>query len=552
MKKHFLLLAFFFALAISCEAQIIYSNTFDGGLNGMTIMDMDGNEPHPYVSEFGGTWSNLDKTRFDEYPSQAAISASYYQPFGKSDDWLITPAINIPETAVMTWDGLSLDNQNRDAYEVLVSTTDNSPSSFTEVLFKVEKEENVLTTRTLSLNDYEGQTIYIAFRNVSNDKFLLVIDNIFVRLPYERDIFVKSVDLDLSPVHSLNKNTTVFGTKKLKVNLLNFGSERITSMKVSYTLNGQKTEETLSSNFHSGETMVFESEEFHLPIGTSQIMDFDIVSVNGMSDQDGTNDNEIVQFDVQPTVPVYTFNDSKGRSVNLHNLLREGKTVLLNFFDSECFNCEESFNKLNQYYLATGAGNQDLEIVSIAMDPNDSNSILNNIGWSATFPLVQYFPYNEMVWVHYTKSLGLDPDARSPFFLQICPNPNNVAFSTISASSGYDNPNIFNELFRVQHTACQSGISDLSEIEALDDLKVYPNPNFDGEINLDIHLSEVAKIQIEITDMKGRIVSDLGILSLKSGKNSIKTDVSNLESGMYIIALTKGKEVSHIKLSVMN
>lgn len=538
------------SISFGLSGQILYSNTFDNGLNGMTILDMDKNTPHPNVSEFQGTWTALGDSRFDEYPDNAAISASYYSPIGTSDDWLITPAINIPAGTVMTWDAVSLDNQFRDSYEILVSTTGTNPADFSEVIFKVDREENTLTTRTVSLNDFVGQTIYIAFRNTSNDKFLLVIDNIFVRLPFDRDVFVKSLDVDLSNVRALDKKTTLFGMKSITANLLNFGKDRITNMTVAYTLNGQRFEETISANVLTGETMTFTSEEIQVPIGKDQQLQFEVVSVNSQNDEDPSNNSNQVIFDVQPKIPVYTFKDSKGRDVNLHNLLRAGKTVVLNFFRSDCSDCADSFEKLNQYYLATGAGNQNLEIIGITVNSDDSNSILNDLGWSATFPLIQYFPYNDLMWVHYTESLGLGEDAEAPFFVQICPNQDNPAFSNISVADGYENPNVFNEKFRPEHTACQAGVSSLSEIESIENISVYPNPSL-GDVTIDMNVLENSEVLVSVTDLKGKLIKNLGLERLNRGNNKVNYNLNDLESGVYILNLRQENRITNLKLTIL-
>ena len=98
-----------------------------------------------------------------------AGSTSSYNPAGQADDWLVTrDAIAVPES------GYVLGNQ---------------PENFTEApVFTIEEEESGLTTNadgewvehTVSLDDYAGQNIWIAFVNDSYDKNVLLLDDISV------------------------------------------------------------------------------------------------------------------------------------------------------------------------------------------------------------------------------------------------------------------------------------------------------------------------------------------------------------------------------------
>ena len=537
---------------VDLSAQILYSNTFDNDLNGMKVVDMDGNSPHINVSEFSGTWSSLSDRRFEQYSSGAAVSGSFYSPSGTSDDWLITPKINIPVGALLTWDAMSLDDDFQDSYEVRVSTTGDDPADFTEILFKVDKQESELTTRSVVLNEYAGQEIYIAFRNISNDKFLLIIDNIFVRIPYERDVFIKSLDLGVNYVEAQDVNITLAETKNLKARLLNFGSKRIQNLVVSYTLNGQKIEETITGNLDSGEDMIFESNAIDIPVGNGQIMDLDIVSINGQSDQDAQNNKLSVNYDGMPATPGYVSNDSKGRNVNTFNLTSQGKTIVYYFFTSDCDDCEDAVNKLNQYYLSQGAGNDGLEVIGITLNPQDDNTVLNNLGWSVTFPMMEYLPYNERLYVHFAQNHGLSTEENLPFVVQVCPNQENPAFSTIISSyEGFDNQDIFNEVFRPDHDSCQETVSSVENIDLIDNVALYPNPSGNQDVTLSIQANSTAPINVELLDMTGRVVHNYGVKILSTGDNNMVLNIENIAMGTYMVRIQKENQVNTLKLSII-
>lgn len=540
------------AVCYNSTAQLLYSNTFDNGLNGMKIVDSDGNSPHPNVSEFGGSWTALSSTRFEQYKSAAAVSTSFYSPSNASDDWLITPKINIPVGALLTWDGFSIDDDFRDSYEIRVSTTGDDPADFTDLLFRVDAEEPDLTTRSVVLDDYAGQSIYIAFRNTSIDKFLLVLDNIFVRIPFERDVFVKSLDIGLNFVESQNAFVTHAEGKRLRARLLNFGSKRITEFDVSYTVNGREFQETVTGNLDSGEDMIFESNIVDVPVGNGQAITIDIESINSLSDEAIPNNQVSIAYDGMPNTPGYNGNDSKGGDINTFILGRDAKSIIYYFFTSDCGDCEDAIDDLNQLYLSQGAGSEDLEVVGITLNPDDNNAALNSLGWGALFPMVQYITYNDRLYTHYAKNLGLSPNGKLPFAVQVCPNIDNPSFSTVvSSDEGFDNDNIFNTVFRDDHDACQRLVSSVENIDAVSSISLFPNPTQEQEVSLNVIANESASVSISVMDIMGQKVREYGVKTLISGENNINLDVSDLAAGTYSVRLLKDNQLNSLKLIII-
>src|SRR5690606_10507611 len=67
------------------------------------------------------------------YPSTFGISLitmSSYNPAGQSDDWVITPSINLPPNAVLKWQARSADQTLREVYEIRISTAGTAVSDF--------------------------------------------------------------------------------------------------------------------------------------------------------------------------------------------------------------------------------------------------------------------------------------------------------------------------------------------------------------------------------------------------------------------------------------
>src|SRR5690606_28354709 len=110
---------------------------------------------------------------FTGQPEVFAASTSSYNPPGTADDWMITPAINLPPNVFLFWSARSGSTTNRDGYEVRISTTGTSTADFSTVLFSTTGENPTWTERQLDLSAYKEQTVYLAFRNNSTDKYLL-------------------------------------------------------------------------------------------------------------------------------------------------------------------------------------------------------------------------------------------------------------------------------------------------------------------------------------------------------------------------------------------
>lgn len=152
---------------------------------GWFRFDVDGRTPHENVDYVDSAWVVRQDEKF--VAQQAAFSTSWYVPTGAADDWMVTPALSLPAAGVATctlsWRGVAYDVANRDGYEVRLFTTAPTAANLASsiVLSSVAQENTTWTARTLDLTAYKGQTIHVAWRNNSNDKFVLLIDDVAVR-----------------------------------------------------------------------------------------------------------------------------------------------------------------------------------------------------------------------------------------------------------------------------------------------------------------------------------------------------------------------------------
>lgn len=171
-----------------------------------------------------------------------AASNSWYNPVGTSNDWLVSPQISIPAGASgvpLTWSATSMGAAAfLENYKVYISTTGNQVANFTTILKTITGEFSAGTAHTVDLSTYVGQNVYIAFRNDSNDKYVMLLDNIKVSatsvLSTNEAVKVQS---SISPNPTSDILNIKIASKINKVSVVD-----ITGKKVNVRLDGDKVD----------------------------------------------------------------------------------------------------------------------------------------------------------------------------------------------------------------------------------------------------------------------------------------------------------------------
>ncbi|MBN4071485.1 choice-of-anchor J domain-containing protein, partial [Crocinitomix catalasitica] len=176
-----------------------------------------------------------------------AASASAYTPAGTSDDWLITPAITIPATGDMLlifdvksrFPGMLMD------YEVRMSIGSGSTAAvdFTYVLETVVGHPTNWIKKSLALPSAAlGNDIHIAFREMTFDSNLLLVDNVSVLSLYPDDIRMEWMT---------NETFVEAGTQQLTGVVRNSGANSITSFDLTWDDGSGPNTQTITTTIPS-------------------------------------------------------------------------------------------------------------------------------------------------------------------------------------------------------------------------------------------------------------------------------------------------------------
>jgi hypothetical protein len=189
MKTFILLISVcWFTVSIG-QVPLVYE-TFDTGIPvDWTIIDNDGNTPHPDVSEYSDAWIVVQDP--DDVSNFVVSSTSYFQPVDRADRWLITPNVTLGASGnFISWYGKSHDASFPDSYKVLLSTTGTAITDFTDTLKLVSNESPDWTYHELEIENFADENVHIAFVLTTFNGFKLYLDTINLRK--EDPLFVEN------------------------------------------------------------------------------------------------------------------------------------------------------------------------------------------------------------------------------------------------------------------------------------------------------------------------------------------------------------------------
>jgi len=172
-----------------------YNDFIISNIGNYTLVDVDGSSTYG-VQDVSFTNSGYTGSYIVFNPSVAtpALSGAWAPHSGNkylacfaatsppNNDWLITHQVNVVPGMKFSFWARSLTTQwGADRFKVGVSTTGTAPANFTFLTGSNYIEAPAAWTQyTYNLDAYAGQQIYLAINCVSNDSFVLMVDDIFI------------------------------------------------------------------------------------------------------------------------------------------------------------------------------------------------------------------------------------------------------------------------------------------------------------------------------------------------------------------------------------
>lgn len=208
---------------IDPSSNTVFREDFSFGVSGMLLYEGDGNTPSAEMEGWGfdaesRPWIPVYDEGVGDYA--AASHSSYDQP-GKSDDWMVTPQLYIPDDkAVLSFKSQSYRNNKQDFLKVYVWPSEdvltiltpnvvdkmryNGDLVYNQVQSPGANEETMYddwTLNSVDLSKYAGKYIYIAFVNDNRNQSAVFVDDIVV----SREVMaVISVDTEKTMVNEDN------------------------------------------------------------------------------------------------------------------------------------------------------------------------------------------------------------------------------------------------------------------------------------------------------------------------------------------------------------
>ena len=136
----------------------------------------------------------------EQYMESICPNTNYYT--GTADSWLISPELSGNAQTITFYERVITSAYGNETYEVLASTTDNNPSSFTSV----QSFSDANLDWTLQSVALPAGTKYFAIRHTSDDIFGLLVDDITYEIAGEQPVSY-NVYLDGQKVATVDANT---------------------------------------------------------------------------------------------------------------------------------------------------------------------------------------------------------------------------------------------------------------------------------------------------------------------------------------------------------
>ena len=531
--------------------------------SGWVLTNVDGLTPASTVSYVNDAWERREDFAIDATDS-AAFSTSWYTPAGQADDWMISPPIYIGENTVLYWNAVTYDPAYPDGYEVRISTTtqDVAGCLANSALFSVAAENTNWTERSVDLTaaGYSNQTIYIAWRNNSNDKFLLLIDDIVVRENLQYDAQITSVsqpsEYTMIPVWQnyplelagsiKNNGQDTLSNVGLTADIYQNGL--LVHTEVSSPVTSLLPDSTISINLNSYVPVDTGIVEIKYSVSIAEI-DQDSSNDSGSTNQVYISENEFARDNnvVLGSLGIGAGNGGElGQSYVLENA---GYVRGIKFYLTYCYPDQPLFAYVRNFENGTPTDIIAMTDTIYAPDSSAQWFTLDISGGEVALPAdTIVVTINE---VDSTLTLGTSSSifTSGAGWVNWPTNPYGTWTNVEDFGVLYAHPFMIRTLIYEDSllTEVEPFITTVNEYVLSQN---YPNP-FNPSTTINFQLAQSALVTIKIYDVLGNEVKTLLNENKPAGNYNVSFDASNLASGVYFYELRANDFVSSKKMILM-
>lgn len=235
------------SIVLDFESQTDWSMTFDP----WTAVDIDGSATYGITGvEFEHSGEPMAFIAFNPATTvppmtdDAAIQPHGGARFGacmaseaptyENDDWIISPQITLGMNSSLTfWAKSYTDEWGLEKYNVLVSTTDMDPASFTAISAPPYMEAPLdWTEMYYDLSAYDGQTVYVAIQCVTTDAFIFMVDDISIDFTVGTPEMTEEVNISVYPNPATDHLNIISGVEMNQVEIFNQLGQQVFSQVV--------------------------------------------------------------------------------------------------------------------------------------------------------------------------------------------------------------------------------------------------------------------------------------------------------------------------------
>jgi PKD repeat protein len=465
-----------------------------------------------------------------------------------NNDWFISPQIQLGLNGSFSfWIKSYNDVYGVDSYKVAVSTTDNNPASFTTI----SGTQPLQTTtswakKTFNLSGFNNQKIYIAIQCVSNDNFLMMIDDLEVK-PQASTTLTADFTADKTMLRvgeSVNFTDQSSGGPSSWVWKFTGGAPSSSSLQnpssVRYSVPGTYPVSLKVSNGTSSDSIT--KTAYIIVTGYPSSMSLDFESLSDFT----------LAFNPWTTV------DAKGG--NTYGI--QSVTFLHNYEPMAyiCFNPSQSTPPLLNMQAHSGQKLGCSFSSTPPMNPNDKWLISPKMSLGIN-PQVEFWvkTYNNQFgderYNVAVSTTDLTPSSFVPLTAQPEAAPADWIKKTYSLAS-YTNQDVYIGIQCITNDGFIFMIDDISitstvgidEGATLEQLVVFPNPA-KGYLNLTGQSIGHRQLTIEIVNLLGKTVSTWQEVP---AQDRISLNIQHIPKGIYLLRISSGEESVVRKISINN